>query len=87
MTQQFDNKGQIALWTNEKHEKGGKAPYMKGSLFAHRDIKAGEKIDIGLWLQESDNPKAPKLKGKIADPYKGDGGNNLSQPVDDEIPF
>lgn len=87
MTQQYDNKGQIALWNNEKHEKGGKAPYLKGSFFAHRDIKAGEKIDIGLWVQESDNPKAPRLKGKIADPYKGDGGNNLSQPVDDEIPF
>ena len=65
MSQQYDNKGQVALWANEKYEAGGTHPRLKGNLVAHRDIAAGETIDVALWDGSSDNPKAPSLKGKF----------------------
>ncbi len=86
MTQQYDNKGQISLWNNQKTNE--RAPDMKGSFFAHRDISAGEKIDVSIWNNMTDNAKAPVLKGKISDVYmKPEGAPAVAQPVDDNIPF
>jgi len=87
MTQQYDNKGQIALWRNEKTNE--KAPDFKGSFFAHRDIKAGEKIEAALWNNLTDNASAPVLKGRTQDirSKKDDGISPVAQPVDDSIPF
>jgi len=87
MTQQYDNKGQIALWRNEK--KSEQAPDFKGSFFAHRDIKAGEKIEAALWNNLTDNASAPVLKGRTQDirSKKDDGISPVAQPVDDSIPL
>jgi hypothetical protein len=88
---EYDNKGTASLWKNDKYEAGGKAPRLKGQVYAHRDIKAGEKISIALWDGASDNPKAPVLRGKVEDVYKADAGQPMATPsappVSDEIPF
>jgi len=70
---QYNDNGKVALWGNDKYERGGKQPYVKGTLTAHRNIKAGEKISIALWVNQSDNEKAPKLSGLISDPFKPEG--------------
>ena len=93
MSQQYDNKGTAALWGNEKYQAGGSHPRLKGSFYAHRDIKAGEQIDIALWDSNSENPKAPALRGKISDKYVADGGAPAAAPaaapasLDDNVPF
>jgi len=86
--------GKVALWANDKYERGGKQPYVKGHLIAHRNIKAGEKISLALWVNQSENEKAPKLSGMISDPYQGDGKSVKAKPApaaepdfDDDLPF
>jgi hypothetical protein len=82
MTEQYDNRGQIALW-GKREDASPNAPVAKGHFFAHRDIKEGEKIEVALWLAENPNgnPNAPKMKGKISDPYQADGNFGGSQPA------
>jgi hypothetical protein len=87
MSQTYDNTGTAALWSNEKYEAGGSHPRLKGSFYAHRDIKAGEQIDIALWDSNSENPKAPALKGKVSDKYVADGGAPAGTQANDSIPF
>ena len=82
----YDNKGQIALWKNTSdHEK---APSAKGHFYAHRDIKAGEKIEVALWRNDSDNAKAPVMKGKVSDMRVDDSkpGDDLPPAGDDDFP-
>lgn len=84
---EYDNKGEIALW-GKRDGAGESAPVLKGSFYAHRDIKAGEQIDVALWRNESKNPKAPILTGKVSD-KRNSGSPVHDQAVDPEedIPF
>jgi len=85
---EYDNRGQIALW-GKKPTDSDSAPAAKGHFFAHRDIKEGEQIEVALWKNDSDNPNAPKLKGKVSDKYSA-GGSQAQEPkvaVDEDIPF
>ena len=99
MTEQYDNRGQIALW-GKREDASPNAPVAKGHFFAHRDIKEGEKIDVALWLADNPNgnPNAPKMKGKVSDPYQADGTSTPQNRVteshifselagDSDIPF
>lgn len=87
MSQQYDNKGQVALWANEKYEAGGTHPRLKGNLVAHRDIAAGETIDVALWDGSSENPKAPSLKGKVSDKFEPQQSAPAGTAASDSIPF
>ena len=95
MSQTYDNTGTTALWRNEKYEPGGKAPRLKGHVYAHRDIKAGDKFAIALWDSNSENDKAPALRGKVEDLRKPEAQNapapaSIPDPApvtSDEIPF
>ena len=85
----FDNLGQVALWKQENDNP--KAPVLKGSVIAHRNIKAGEALDIALWRNESGNSRAPTLKGKVSD--KRATHERRAEPAkqeedfDDSLPF
>lgn len=84
---QYDNTGQVALW-GKKPEDSEKAPDAKGHFYAHRDIKKGEKVQVALWRNESDNPKAPKMKGKVSDAQHQQNNDGYTPPADDsDIPF
>ena len=84
---QYDNRGKVSIWKND-NSKNEKAPILKGSIFAHRDIKEGEMIEVALWKNESDNEKAPTLRGNISDKREPQAnGGGTSQPLSDEIPF
>ncbi len=89
----YDNTGTTGLWKNDKYEPGGKAPILKGHIYAHRDIKAGEKVAVAYWQNASDNERAPLYRGKVEDPYIPDQPTQAAQPtpsappVSDEIPF
>jgi hypothetical protein len=91
MPEQYDNRGQVALWRSKSDNP--KAPTAKGTVIAHRDIKEGETVDIALWRNDSGNERAPVMKGKIQD--RQEGGQQSSQGVsqgpsqdfDDDIPF
>lgn len=85
----YDNKGQVALWKVQNG--GGNKPVLRGSAYAHRDIKAGEELSIALWDNSSEHPKAPTHKGKLEDAFvkpeapkdKPAAGGGFS----DDIPF
>ena len=87
MSQQYDNSGTAALWSNDKYQAGGSHPRLKGSFYAHRDIKAGEQVDIALWDSNSENPKAPALKGKISDKFEPQASAPAGTVASDSIPF
>jgi hypothetical protein len=87
MSQTYDNKGQVALWSNEKYQAGGPHPRLKGNLVAHRDIAAGETIDVALWDGNSENPKAPSLKGKVSDKFEPQASAPAGTVASDSIPF
>lgn len=61
----YDNSGKVSLWKSQSDNE--KAPILKGTVYAHRDVRQGEAIDIALWKNQSDNPKAPTLTGKLSD--------------------
>ena len=87
---EYDNAGQIALWKNKTDN--DKAPAAKGHFFAHRDIKAGEKIEVAMWKNPSDNENAPVMKGKVSDGQAAPTGGAAQTPSaepfdDDDIPF
>lgn len=65
MSEQYDNRGSVALW--KPTTDNPKAPAAKGTVVAHRDIREGEEVEIALWRFQSDNPNAPLMKGKISD--------------------
>lgn len=95
MTEQYDNRGKVALW-GKREGASPNAPAAKGHFFAHRDIREGEKVDLALWPADNpnNNPNAPKMRGKVSDPYQADGNSGGTQPpppaapdLDDDIPF
>ena len=82
----FNNTSKIALWKNTSDNSS--APVLKGSFYAHRDIKEGEQIDVSLWKESSSNPNAPVMKGKIQDKYVKDGFTDAPPAeVNEDIPF
>jgi hypothetical protein len=87
MSQSYDNKGQVALWPNEKYESGGPHPRFKGNVIAPRDIKAGEQLDIAVWDGNSENPKAPALKGKVSDKFTPEASAPAGTQASDSVPF
>jgi hypothetical protein len=91
---EYDDKGKVALWVGKStHER---APKYKGHAYAHRDIKAGEKIAVALWGNEPGD-RRPVLRGKLED-YRDGSGEASTKPAataatqanddpNDEIPF
>jgi uncharacterized protein (DUF736 family) len=80
--------GDCSLFKNDK--KGNeKAPDFKGYVMAHRDIKAGEKLELAMWSRQG-TQGGYFYSGKISDPRpkkeeapaQSGGGD-----VDDPIPF
>jgi hypothetical protein len=90
---EFDDRGKVALWKSDIDHP--KAPVAHGTVYAHRDIKEGEKLAIALWRSDSDHPRAPLMIGKISDPYKEQDQQDSHPPPaggfkdfkDDDIPF
>lgn len=80
----YDNKGKVSLWKNPAFEKGGKHPWVRGKAVAHRDIRAGEEIDVALWINQSENERAPNLTGKLSDPRQR---QQQPQTKDADVPF
>jgi len=86
MSEQYDNRGKIALWKNTSDNSS--APVAKGHFYAHRDIKEGEQIDVALWKESSQNSNAPVMKGKIQDKYvKETSDQPFVANSSEEIPF
>ncbi len=79
---EYDNRGQAQLWSNKEGvQKNEKAPRWKGTFVAHRDIKEGEEVDIAMWANDSDNPRAPVMKGKISDRQDRQSENDDGGPI------
>lgn len=64
---QKDKPGTGGVWNNESTNPN--APTIKGHFFAHRDIQAGEKVELALFNNESTNERAPVYKVKVQDPW------------------
>ena len=59
---EYDNRNRVAVWANNK--KADNHPDYRGTVNVE-----GVDYDIALWNNKSSNPKAPKLSGKISEPY------------------
>ena len=68
MSKTYDNTGKVSLWKNDKG--GEKAPVLRGVAYAHRDLKAGEEIEIALWKNAQGTERSPALTGKLTDKYQ-----------------
>ena len=57
--------GDVSLFENEKagHQS---APDHRGYFIAHRDIKAGEKVEFVLWSGRPNSPRS--FGGRVSDP-------------------
>ena len=86
MKKQYDNTGKVSLW---KVENGGdKAPVLRGAVFAHRDIKAGEEFAIALWKNDKGGERSPVLTGKVSDKYQAQEKKPAKgADFDDDLPF
>lgn len=79
--------GDISVF-KERDKRNDKAPDWKGTAVAHRDIKAGEKLEIAFW-QKSDT----MLAGKVSDPRQRTEQRqerpapNRRDDLDDQVPF
>ena len=85
----YDNTGKVSMWSNEKYVAGDTQPRLKGTLYAHRDYKAGEPIDIALWDNNSENPKSPALTGKVEDKREAQAAPAPAPAavLNDSVPF
>jgi hypothetical protein len=84
---QYDNRGKVSLWNAQKHS--DKSPSLMGSVIAHRDIFEGEALDLALWENHSENPKAPAMTGKLKDKeptHKASRAETSPPPIKDETP-
>lgn len=65
---EFDDKGRISVWA-KKEDASESAPHLSGNFTAHRDIKAGEKIDVSIWKNDKyvKGQNQPWGRGKIRD--------------------
>tara|TARA_R110002020_G_scaffold78868_1_gene198141 strand:+ start:43 stop:321 length:279 start_codon:yes stop_codon:yes gene_type:complete len=85
--------GDGSLFKNE-YKHADNHPDATGYILAHRDIKAGERLELGAWTKEGTKGKFQSLR--MSDPYEGsqpmqpDNGvhiTEVSNELDDEIPF
>lgn len=81
----YDNRGKVSLWKNPQWERGSNKPYVRGKAVAHRDIREGEEIEVALWVNVSDNERAPNMTGKLSDPHQRQ--EQRQQPAPDKAPF
>jgi hypothetical protein len=56
--------GDVTLFENEKAGHDG-APDHRGYFIAHRDIKAGEKVELVLWSGRPNSPRS--FGGRLSD--------------------
>jgi len=59
--------GRGGVWPNKSDN--SQAPVFKGHFLAHRDIKAGERVDLALFQNTSANAQAPAYDVKVQDPW------------------
>lgn len=56
--------GDAVAWP-KREDDNPKGPDFKGSIIAHRDVKAGEKLNLALW--KKDAGRGVFLSGKVSD--------------------
>lgn len=77
--------GDVSAFKND--QKGNeKAPNFKGYIMAHRDIKAGEKIELALWERKG-TQGGYFFSGKISDPRPKKECQPSEDDDSDRIPF
>ncbi len=81
----FNNLGQAALWKSKGDNP--KAPVLKGNFIAHRNIRAGEEVDLAFWENENQTKNAPALKGKCSDKFVPEASSPPNQDFPDDNPW
>ena len=83
----YENRpGDGALFKNE-HRTTDKHPNATGFIVAHRDIKAGERLNLAAWTKSSAKGKFQSIK--MSDPREKREPASTDTPVDldDLVPF
>ena len=91
----LETPGRVALWKNDSENPN--APTLKGHIYAHRNIPAGEKIAIAVWRNErgAEGAQYPVLTGRVSDVVARQETPTPPTPApaapaddfDDDIPF
>ena len=90
----FNEPGKGGLFPNRYYEEGSNKPTMRGELFAHRDLKKGERIELAAWPHKTgpgmslkaQDPRIPETK-PVADTARATSRRDEAPADDDTIPF
>ena len=82
--------GKGGLWPNSYKTEGDKKPTMTGHLFAHRDLRAGERIELAAWPHKTGGgmtlkAQDPRVPSATTQPQTPSG--RPVEEADAEIPF
>ena len=87
--------GKGALFPNSYHAEGDKKPVMTGHLFAHRDLRLGERIELAAWHHKTgggmslkaQDPRVPSATTQPQTPSGRASTGSGQSMADDNIPF
>lgn len=74
--------GDGSLFPNDR--KTGKQPDMSGNIIAHRDVKAGEAVNLAGWWKGGSEGRAQFLSLKMSDVR---AASNEPPELDDSVPW
>lgn len=88
-----DKPGSGIVGKNKFFDPARKTPHMVGHVFAHRDLKAGERIDLSMWEFKTRPGEGYTIQAK--DPRSLSQEAGMQQPaatataalLSDDIPF
>ena len=80
-----EKSGEGGLWKNQKKSAGDNKPDATGFVVAHRDISAGEKLEIAAWTRVAKESGARYQFLKMGDAYTPKESDK--DELDDDIPF
>ena len=91
----YDNAqpGRGLVGKNRYFDAARRTPHLTGHLYAHRDLKAGERIELSLWEFQSRPGEGFTIKAADPRSLSQEAFNSLpiaetsTNPLDDDIKF
>lgn len=87
-----DKPGSGIVGKNKFFDAARKTPHMVGHVFAHRDLKAGERIELSLWEFKTRPGDGYTIQAKDPRSLSQETGlqpaaPTAAPPINDDIPF
>lgn len=87
-----DKPGSGIVGKNKFFDAARKTPHMKGHVFVHRDLKAGERIELSMWEFKTRPGEGYTIKCEDPRSLSQEAGlqsvaPTAAPPINDDIPF